>query len=155
MESKRKYKEQADRLRRLQTFEFGELLMFHLHNRQLAGSYSKLKARKFGPCEVLNKMSDIAYHVNFPTELNTSPTFSVSDLMKYHPPEAADNQLRTIAFGEKLFRTIALGDRPNIGLRRLDLVCSICEHPLDSHHGRSSPSHDVSIIRVIRRRWHL
>lgn len=34
--------------------------------------------------------------------LNMSPTFSVSDLRKYHPLEAEDNQLRSIALGERL-----------------------------------------------------
>lgn len=98
-----KYKEEADKSKRFKTFEMGDSVAVHLlKDRQPACSYSKLKARNFGPCEILRKINDNVYVIDIPAEYNMSPTFNVSELKKYYLPETEDAQLRIIALGEGL-----------------------------------------------------
>lgn len=52
------------------------------------GSYSKLKNRNFGPCQVLKKIQNNAYvNIDLPEEYNMSSTFNVANLIKYYPPQ--------------------------------------------------------------------
>jgi hypothetical protein len=47
------------------------------------GTYHKLKSRKFGPCNLLKKISTNAYLVELPPDLQISPIFKVSDLYSF------------------------------------------------------------------------
>jgi len=76
--------------------------MVHLHkDTHASGLYSKLKARNFGPCEILRKINDNAYVIDVHADFNMSSIFNVSDLRKYYPPETEVQKLRTIALGER------------------------------------------------------
>ena len=83
-ESNAKYKEQADRHRRRLVFEVGDLVWAVLtRDRFPAGDYNKLKERKIGPCEVLQKINDNAYRLRLPSHLRTSDVFNVKHLSPY------------------------------------------------------------------------
>lgn len=78
-----KYKESADESRRVKNYEVGDFVMVHLHkDRQSSRNYSKLKAKNFGPCEILKKIDENAYLVDLPEQFNISPTFNIFDLEK-------------------------------------------------------------------------
>ena len=51
------------------------------------GAYGKLKQKKFGPCRVLQKLGQNAYHIELQEGFSISPTFNVSDLYLYHGEE--------------------------------------------------------------------
>ena len=51
------------------------------------GSYSKLGARKVGPCKVLTKINDNAYTIQLPPHLSISNAFNVKHLKPYFPAE--------------------------------------------------------------------
>ncbi|PKU81168.1 putative mitochondrial protein [Dendrobium catenatum] len=84
----RKYKADADRHRRPLVFNVGDLVMIRLRRERFPpGTYSKLSRRKIGPVPIIAKMNDNAYTVELPPGYTTSPTFNVSDLWRYHPPD--------------------------------------------------------------------
>jgi hypothetical protein len=57
-----KYKAQFDSYRRKVTFEVGGLVWAVLTcDCFLVGEFNKLHERKIGPCEILQKINDIAY----------------------------------------------------------------------------------------------
>ena len=51
----------------------------------LAGTYNKLKMKKFGSCKILKKYdSGNAYEVELPDGIHISLIFNIADLTKYH-----------------------------------------------------------------------
>lgn len=67
--SAEKYKIDADKSRRLQKFDVGDLVMVHLRkDKYPSGTYSKLKAKNVGPFEILRKVNDnailLTYHLS-------------------------------------------------------------------------------------------
>lgn len=84
-------KASADESRKFQSFDVGEFVMVHLQRGRFPqGSYSKLKNRNFGPCQILKKISNNAYVIDLPEEFQMSNIFIVADLRKYHPPTDND-----------------------------------------------------------------
>ena len=82
--SNAKYKEQADRHCRRLVFEVGDLVWAVLtRDRFPAGDYNKLKERKIGLCEVLQKINDNAYRLHLPSHLMTSDVFNMKHLNPY------------------------------------------------------------------------
>ncbi|KAL0847509.1 hypothetical protein Bca101_020755 [Brassica carinata] len=52
-----------------------------------AHSYNKLKAKKIGPLEVLERINDNAYRLQLPAHITTSDVFNVRHLSRYVPPD--------------------------------------------------------------------
>jgi hypothetical protein len=93
-----KYKDAADSKRRAKLFQESDLVMAHLRkNRFPAGTYGKLKSRKYGLFRIKRKINDNAYVVEIPEELAISNTFNVADLFAYRSddPIYADYNSRT------------------------------------------------------------
>ena len=82
------YKAAADTHRRRLLFEVGDLVWAVLtRDRMPAHSYNKLKAKKIGPLEVLERINDNAYRLQLPADITTSDVFNVKYLSRYFPPE--------------------------------------------------------------------
>ena len=73
-QSNHKYKENADKRRRLHEFEVCDEVMAHLKEESFSfGTYSKLKMRNFGPCKILRKFDNgNAYKVELPDGMDIS-----------------------------------------------------------------------------------
>ncbi|PKU85737.1 hypothetical protein MA16_Dca018592 [Dendrobium catenatum] len=85
-----RYKEAADKHRRQQLFNVGDLVMVRLRRERFApGEYSKLARRKIGPVPIISKFNDNAYRVELPPGYNTSSTFNVADIWPYHSSDDA------------------------------------------------------------------
>ncbi|XP_020688293.1 uncharacterized protein LOC110103791 [Dendrobium catenatum] len=88
IQTNQKYKRAADVHRRQRIFNVGDLVMIRLRRERFpVGQYSKLARRKIGPLPILTKINDNAYTVALPADCNTSPTFNVSDIWPYFPPD--------------------------------------------------------------------
>ena len=70
--------------------------MVHLKKGRFpARTYSKLKMRNFGPCNILrNFYSGNAYEVKQPDDMDISPIFNVADLHEYY--ESEDDEVSLI-----------------------------------------------------------
>ncbi|KAE8655824.1 putative CCCH-type zinc finger family protein [Hibiscus syriacus] len=80
-ESNTKYKTRVDNHRRQVLFDVGDFVWAVLtRDRFLVGEYNKLKDRKIGPCEVVQKINDNAYRLRLPSHLKTSDVFNVKHL---------------------------------------------------------------------------
>jgi hypothetical protein len=90
-QSNSKYKRREDMQRRMKVFEEGELVMAHLQKEIFPnGTYSKLKYKKIGPCKILRKISENAYKLELPEELDISLIFNVAYLYEFHKGEESD-----------------------------------------------------------------
>lgn len=79
--SSAKYKEAADRYRRDLQFRVGDRVWAVLiKDRFSPGTYNKLKARKIGPLEILEKINANAYRVSLPSDIHCSDVFNVKHL---------------------------------------------------------------------------
>ncbi|PKU65398.1 hypothetical protein MA16_Dca013543 [Dendrobium catenatum] len=88
IQANQKYKTAADVHRRQRLFNVGDLVMVRLRRERFpSGTYSKLARRKIGPLLITKKINDNAYTVALPADCNTSPTFNVSDIWPYVPPD--------------------------------------------------------------------
>ncbi|KAE8672958.1 putative CCCH-type zinc finger family protein [Hibiscus syriacus] len=80
-ESNTKYKTRVDNHRRQVLFDVGDFVWAVLtRDRFPVGEYNKLKDRKIGPYEVVQKINDNAYRLRLPSHLKTSDVFNVKHL---------------------------------------------------------------------------
>lgn len=79
-----KYKEAADRHRRDVQFKVGDLVWAILtKDRFPPREYNKLKSRKIGPVEVVEKINANAYRLKLPPHVRSSDVFNVKHLCPY------------------------------------------------------------------------
>ena len=82
------YKAAADSHRRRVVFEVGDQVWeFLTKDRMPAHAYNKLKAKKIGPLEVLERINDNAYRLQLPANITTSDVFNVRHLSRFLPPD--------------------------------------------------------------------
>ncbi|XP_020887113.1 uncharacterized protein LOC110229999 [Arabidopsis lyrata subsp. lyrata] len=90
--SSAKYKAEADRHRRDVQFRVGDLVWAVLTRDRFAPrDYNKLKARKIGPLEVLEKINANAYRVKLPPHVRCSDVFNVKHLVPDFSPEEPED----------------------------------------------------------------
>lgn len=78
-----KYKQRVDRHRRQILFDVGDFVWAVLtKDRFPVGGYDKLKDRKIGPCEIVQKINDNAYRLWLPKDVRTSDVFNVKHLTR-------------------------------------------------------------------------
>lgn len=79
-----KYKEAADRHRRDVQFHVGDKVWAVLTKERFPPhEYNKLKARKIGPLDILEKINSNAYRVSLPPNIRCSDVFNVKHLVPF------------------------------------------------------------------------
>ena len=87
-----KYKASVDSRRRDLQFQVGDKVWAVLTKERFPpNSYNKLKSRKVGPLEVLEKINNNAYRLRLPSHMNTSDVFNVKHLVGYLSEDEEDN----------------------------------------------------------------
>lgn len=83
-ESNHKYKARADKHRREVLFDVGDFVWAVLtKDRFPVGEYDKLKNRKVGPYEIVQKINDNAYRLRLPKQMKMSDVFNVKHLTRW------------------------------------------------------------------------
>ena len=83
-----KYKRAADKRRRELHFEVGDFVWAILTKERFpVGAYNKLKHRKIGPVEIVEKINANAYRLLLPPHVHTADVFNVKHLFKFEPAE--------------------------------------------------------------------
>ncbi|CAA7053553.1 unnamed protein product [Microthlaspi erraticum] len=87
-----KYKEAADRHCRDVQFKVGDLVWAIITKDMFPPrEYNKLKTRKIGPLEVLEKINANAYRVKLPSDIRSSDVFNVKHLCPYVAQDEAED----------------------------------------------------------------
>ena len=87
-----KYKEAADRHRRDVQFNVGDKVWAILTKERFPPhEYNKLKARKIGPLEILEKINANAYRLMLPANIRCSDVFNVKHLVPYVPQDEPED----------------------------------------------------------------
>lgn len=83
-----KYKRAADRHRREVNFDVGDFVWAVLTKERFpVGQYNKLKPRKIGPVEIIEKLNANAYRLALPPHIHTADVFNVKHLFKHEPDD--------------------------------------------------------------------
>ncbi|GFS29747.1 hypothetical protein Acr_00g0008180 [Actinidia rufa] len=94
LDSTIKYKDAADKKRRLVEFDVGDFVWTVLtKDRYPAHEYSKLAARKVGPYEIIEKINPNAYLLKLPSHVNTSDVYNVKHLMPYRGDSSEEEEV--------------------------------------------------------------
>ena len=91
-----KYKAAADTKRRELIFEPGDLVWVYLTKERLPlRDYNKLKSKKLGPVEIVERINPNVYRVKLPSHLRTSDVFNIKHLSPFKgdndPPDSWTN----------------------------------------------------------------
>lgn len=87
------YQAQANKHKKKVVFQPGDLIWIHLRKERFPSKRkNKLMPRVDGPFEVLEKINDNAYKIDFPGDYGVSATFNVADLSAYQ----ADDHLEDL-----------------------------------------------------------
>lgn len=87
-----KYKTAVDVHRRELQFKVGDKVWAVLtKDRFPSGTYNKLKPRKIGPLEILEKINANAYRLRLPANMNTADVFNVKHLSPFHDSDDMEN----------------------------------------------------------------
>ena len=87
-----KYKEAVDKKRCDKIFSVGGLVLVYLKKERFpAGTYNKLKGKKYRPFQITKKITNNDCVVALPTDMNISSTFNVADLYDYYPLDVPGN----------------------------------------------------------------
>lgn len=81
------------------------------------GEYNKLKLKKIGPCNILEKFSENAYVLELPIVIGISPIFNVVDLYPYQDDDKDHplvNYDRSVAKGALWVKHIPVEDTSQI-----------------------------------------
>ena len=101
--SNARYKVTADKRRRENVFEEGDMVMIYLRKERIpTGSYNKLKPKKYDSFKIAKKINDNTYIMDLPSYITMSKTFNVANLYSYHPTEQLypDDNSRENSFEE-------------------------------------------------------
>ena len=80
-----RYKQDADKKQRELIFQPGDLVWVVLTKERFpAREYNKLKSRKIGPVQILERINPNAYRIQLPSHLRTSDVFNVKHIFPYH-----------------------------------------------------------------------
>lgn len=83
-----KYKRQVDKRRREVNFQVGDYVWaVFIKERFPTGQYNKLKPRKIGPVQIVEKVNANAYRLLLPSHIHTADVFNVKHLFKYEPDD--------------------------------------------------------------------
>lgn len=86
--SSQKYKVVVDTHRHRLVFRAGDLVWVVLtKDRMPSHAYNKLKVKKIGTLDVLDRINGNAYRLRLPAYVNTSDVFNVKYLCHYEPPD--------------------------------------------------------------------
>lgn len=86
--SSAKYKEFADKRRRELHFQVGDFVWAVLTKERFPSrQYNKLKPRKIGPFEILEKINANAYRLRLLSHVHTADVFNVKHLFKHEPDD--------------------------------------------------------------------
>lgn len=86
-----RYKKKANFERRAKVFEEGELVRAHLRKERFRrGTDNKLKYKRVGLCRILRKISENAYKLELPKNLNIFLMFNVAYLYEFREGEKSD-----------------------------------------------------------------
>ncbi|XP_072084429.1 uncharacterized protein [Arachis hypogaea] len=83
-----RYEAQANKHRRPNIFNIGDLLWIYLRKEQFYKSRRKLSPRADGPFRVFEHINDNAYKIELPGEYRVSVTFNIADLSPYYEEDA-------------------------------------------------------------------
>jgi hypothetical protein len=65
-------------------FKVGDLVMLSTNNLKNLDKTPKLSSKYIGPFKIKNKISDVVYELELPTDMNIHSTFHISKLKKYN-----------------------------------------------------------------------
>ena len=83
-----KYKRDADSRRREVHFQVGDHVWAVMTKERFpTGQYNKLKPRKIGPVEIIEKINANAYRLLLPPHIQTADVFNVKHLFKFEPDD--------------------------------------------------------------------